>query len=117
LADPGKAVRLNADAPKVHGQRSVASGVEHVDLTIGQHGVVRLLEGAARLGHGTGITIGAVARDEHALGLRRHASKCGDDEREKKCGLGHVEPLERNEMNCTGSVPAPSAQNLQTSSS
>jgi hypothetical protein len=39
-----------------------------------------------------------VARHEHPLGLRRHASKRGDDEREKKYGLGHVEPLERNEM-------------------
>jgi hypothetical protein len=89
LADPTKAVPLDAD-PLGNGERPISRRIKHVELAVGCSGVVGLLEGPAGLGHGAGVGVEAVGGDEHPLlRLSRHAGKCGDDEREKKCGLGH----------------------------
>ena len=88
LGDRAPTVPLNTD-PMGDGQRPVAGRIEHVDLAVGWNDVEGPLEGAAGLGHGTGISVEAEAGHEHALRVSGHAGKCGDDEREKNCGLGH----------------------------
>src|SRR5262249_54039831 len=65
----GEAVTLDADGLG-DGERSVAGGIEHIDLAARGHGVVRLLEGAAGRGESAGVAIAALRSDEHPGRLR-----------------------------------------------
>ena len=53
---PAKTVPLNTD-PFSDDQRSVAGRIDHFDLAVGRGGVVGVLEGAAGLGHVTGVSV------------------------------------------------------------
>jgi hypothetical protein len=89
LHDPSKSMSLDAD-PMRDRQRAIAGRVDHFDLAVDRGGVVGVLEGAAGRGHVTGISVYAEAGNEYPhLRMSGHAGERGDDEREKKCSLGH----------------------------
>jgi hypothetical protein len=87
--DPAKAVRLNAD-PTGDGQRSVANRIEHIDFAMA--GAVLYTCWKVRQGWFTvqGSVSKSLRRRRTPVAVRgRHAGKCGCDECEKNCRLGH----------------------------